>query len=114
MTCVWNGLIKKLNLHMNPNQLYSHIKTNNKIIENVIVNEETLTETQKKENYERIQNITKINDGYDMSTCDPLLILISEIYEVNINHKFNNCNILYKNNKANKNINVFSNKSHFW
>ena len=31
-----------------------------------------------------------------------------------INHIFNNCNILYKNIKANKNINVYSNSHHFW
>ena len=114
MTCVWNGLIQKLNLLISPNQLCDYVKTNNKITENVVVNDQTLTEIQQKENCERIQNISNINNGYDMSTCDPLLILISELYEVNINHIFNNCNILYKNIKANKNINVYSNSHHFW
>ena len=115
MTCVWNGLINKLKLNISVYNLYEKIKKENKITENVIINNQVLTENQKKENYERISNINNINNGYDMSTCDPLLILISELYEVNITHTFNKCKILYVNTKSNNNnINVCSNNHHFW
>lgn len=114
MTCVWNGLIHKLNLKISVCDLYEKIKNENKITENITINGVFLTEKQKKENYERITNINNINDGYDMSTCDPLLILISELYKVNIIHKFNKYDILYVNTQAIRNINVYSNNYHFW
>ena len=114
MTCVWNGLINKLKLNISVHNLYEKIKNENKITENVIINGLELTENQKKENYERISNISNIHNGYDMSTCDPLLILISELYEVNIRHAFNQYVILYFNTKANNTINVCSNNNHFW
>ena len=116
MTCVWNGLINKLKLRINAYELCEYVKKNNIIVENVIVNEIVLTEQQKKENIERIKNIDNIHNGYDMSTCDPLLILICELYKVNIKHQFLNVIIDYKNTTADRNntINVFSNRGHFW
>lgn len=114
MTCVWNGLINKLQLKMTPFELCNFIKNNNTTTNNVFVNEEKIKEQQLKENIERINNINNINNGYDMSTCDPLLILIAEIYQVNIIHHFNGCKIIYKNVNANKEIIVYSNSHHFW
>ena len=114
MTCVWNGLIHKLKLNMSPNNLCEKIKKENKITENVSVGGVMLTENQKKENYERVSIISNISNGYDMSTCDPLLILISELYSVNISHKFNQYEISYVNTQATSNIDVCSNNHHFW
>ncbi len=92
------------------------LKKNNKYTTNVLCNDIELTKKQYEENFERINKIKKINNGYDCSSCDPLLLLICEIYEVNIIHHFNGITIKYLNKKClhKKSIHVSSNSSHFF
>ena len=53
-------------------------------------NGKKLSVIEMKENYNAIKNynINKINNGHLCSTCDYFLLLISEIFEVNINHNY--------------------------
>ena len=102
MTCVWDGLIKGLGLKTTPQKFSSSIIMRNKITENVVVNGEKLSENQKKENFERISKIGSIKNGYLMSSFDPLLMLICELYEKNLVHNFNGHEIIYTNIKIPK------------
>ena len=61
-------------------------------------------------------DIKSIHNGYLCSTCDPYLILVSDIFNVNIQHKYLNSTIEYKNiknNNNNRSIYVKSNQGHF-
>ena len=115
MTCVWDGIIKKLDLKTTPHKFSSCVIMKNKITDNVVVNGEELTEKQKKENYERIRKIGNIKNGYLMSSFDPLLVLICELYETNLVHNFNGHKIIYTNKKnpSKKPLYFYSDNEHF-
>ena len=115
MTCVWDGLIKGLGLKTTPQKFSSSIIMRNKITENVVVNGEKLSENQKKENFERISKIGSIKNGYLMSSFDPLLMLICELYEKNLVHNFNGHEIIYTNIKIPKKkpLYFYSDNEHF-
>lgn len=92
MTCVWDSLVSglnKLNFNVNRNSLLTHIKTNNKKTNTVKWNGESILEKMQDENYEAVTNITISNEGYFCSTCDPLMLIICELYNVSIEHSYN-------------------------
>ena len=98
MSCVWKGLIKKLNLHYKPLTLYNVIKHNNLKTLHVFHNGIKPTDQQLEENYERIEKLNhdEVLNGYYCSSFDPLLFLICELYRVTIMHKYNNTMIIYE------------------
>ena len=116
MTCVWDAIRKKLNIKKQPDGLLALVKTNNRLTPNIEWNGAKLDEKTQLENYARIQSITNTTDGYDCSTCDPLLFLISELYSVHIIHHYQGVRVLYTNPKSKKKkpVHVYSNDSHFW
>ena len=117
MTCVWKGLIKKLNLDIRPIDLVRHIKHNNISTIDILWNGEELTEQNYRENIEWIKSIreTRINEGYSCSGCDPLLMLVAQLYEISIEHIYCKNKITYINKKnSNKIIKCKSNKNHFY
>jgi hypothetical protein len=75
-----------------------------------------------QENKERIKNfdISSIISGYDCSTFEPFLFLISQIYRVDIKHNYNGNMITYKyigntdKNICNKLLYFNSDRGHFW
>ena len=125
MTCFWDGLLKNLNKEdlnlLNSNKNINNkdfillLKKNNKICENVKWQEENLNEQLLKENYERIKgfNENNINQGYDCSSCEPFMILISELFQINIHHNFNGNIIKYIHTEPRKTVNYKSTRSHF-
>ena len=126
MTCFWDGLLRNLNqedlslLNSNKNikikDFILLLKKNNKICENVKWQEENLNEQLLKENYEMVKNFNEnnINQGYDCSSCDPIMILLSELFNITIHHNFNGNNIKYTHMESRKIINYKSNRSHFY
>ena len=116
MTCVWDGIIRKLKLNMTPSQLVTYLKRNNRVTPKILCNGTQLTKQQQKENYTRIKNINSITQGYDCSSCDPLLYLISKLYRITIIHEFCGTTITYKrDHRYNRpRIKFYSNSSHFW
>ena len=40
-------------------------------------------------------NENNINQGYDCSSCDPFMILLCELFKININYDYNGNNIQY-------------------
>ena len=125
MTCFWDGLLRNLNqedlnlLNSNKNikikDFILLLKKNNKICENVKWQEENLSQQLLKENYEMIKifNENNINQGYDCSSCEPFMILISELFKINIHHNFNGTIIKYIHTEPRKTVNYKSNQSHF-
>ena len=117
MTCVYDCLIRELKLKMSPEQLLKRLKKNNRVTRNVLWNNEELTEQQLKENYDRIQSIDdSLIDGYDCSTCDPVLVLVSELHNKSITHEFNGIVVKYKNKAANskRRLIITSNDNHMF
>ena len=123
MSCFWDSILKKLNkndlqkykIHNNQ-ELVTYLKNNNCSTDNVLCNNQKLSNKQKEENKEHIQcyQTNTISQGYLCSTCDPFIILICEIFKVNINHNYNNIIINYTIKNSRKTLNFKSNKSHFF
>jgi hypothetical protein len=128
MTCFWDGILRNINqedfnlLNINKNnnnkEFIILLKKNNKLCKNVQWQSENINEQLLKENYEMIKNFNEnnINQGYDCSSCDPFIILLSELFKINIHHNFNGVLIkyTYTYNNPRKTINFKSNKSHFY
>lgn len=128
MTCVPDGLIKKLeqkeftligiedNRRPSARMFIKQMKHNNKKTYNVSWQNNTLTDKELDENYERINSIEldKIHNGYLCSSCDPLLLLYCELFFVGIDILFNGTPLTYRNTKfTNRVLQFSSNSSHF-
>lgn len=121
MTCFWDALRAKLHIKkkMNNSQFIDYLKESNKKQTAVLWNNSKLSKKQFEENYEHIRGFDKntIRNGYDCSICDPFLILICDIYNVNIIHNYNGHKMIYTNckneckNTGTNNCNTLSFKS---
>lgn len=134
MTCFWVGIIdsislKKMNKHLGItfidkpkcHEFVSILKKKSIETTDVLWNDTELTNKQIEENLMWIKeiNIDKIDNGYFCSVCDPVLLLICQLFEVNIYIKFYGQTIKYTNKKiiceTKKNVLRFSsNSNHFW
>ncbi len=127
--CFWNGILSKLNDEDYKFANFNFIKSTNKInffIEQLILkNTRTnkiqwqnslLSKKEINENFEHVQNFNKssVNNGYDCSTFDPFLLLITELFQLEIVHQYCGNNILYKADNPRKKILFYSNRGHFW
>ncbi len=137
--CFWNGLLSridkedfcflsnKFNIEATKSDVESFINLLKNINQKIRIDDKkntnvewqniSLTKTQLNENFDHIKNfdITKITDGYWCSTCDPFLILICKIFEVDIEHNYCNIKINYSNaNNSRKKLIFNSNRNHFW
>jgi hypothetical protein len=126
MTCYWDSIRDSLNLE-DYNKLglvrkpslgifINTLKLKNKKIDNVFWQGNGFRNQEKQEHYDAINeyNINKINDGHLTSVCDSFLLLLCELLEISIEHKYNNINISYKNKrKSRKTLFFKSNKGHF-
>ena len=86
-------------------------------------NGEELGEQLLKENYEHIKDFIEnngkdlnsiINSGYLCSVCDPFLILICQLFRLEIHHKYLDNTMIYKNTiNCRRIIRFKSNRGHF-
>ena len=133
MTCFWDGILNALKYQYtdknfkniftkkkkaNPKNLILFLKKNNCNTDNVLWCNQPLTEKEKEENYKFIASysIEKINNGHLCSSCDPFILLICELFEIDIEHLYLENEIIYKNinNDNDKKIWYFkSNNDHF-
>jgi len=125
MTCFWDGIIlsldikdfQKLNINIKPSptEFVERLKKYNTKTNNVSWCNNEISVKQIDENYEAVQNydINHINTGYYCSTFDPFLFLISELFNLEIYHKYLNNTITYKNNNSIKIVEYYSNSYHF-
>ena len=123
MTCFWDGILKGLNSaglvsEGSIEKLIEFLKKNNKMTNNIIWNDEKLTEKEKIVNFQTVKNfdIGGIYNGHLCSTCDYFLLLICEIFCIDINHFFLNKLMTYRNkvNKTKRTITFHSDRGHFW
>ena len=135
MTCFWNSIISKLTNEdfylltgnkskLNPQDFVNLLKKKNTICENILVNDKILSKISLEEQFEWIKdyNTSGISNGHLTGTCDPFLILISDLFKVDIHHhysgslkgyKFHSI-ITYKNPLSIKTLYFQSNPSHFY
>ena len=125
MSCFWSSILKnldiddfrKLGLKHKPKckEFIMLLKNNIIQIKNVKWNNETLTQQFVDDAMQYIKNfdVKQINKGYQCSSCDPVLILISELFTSNVSHSFNNGIIInYVNANATKTIYLSDNGKH--
>lgn len=123
MTCFWDGCINGLKQYnfienyISPKDFVEVLKENCVKTINVNWNSETLINKQLDENYYAIKtyNSNHINQGYDCSTCEPFLLLICELFRVNIEHDYCGSKIYYNYiGNPRKTLTFRSDRGHFW
>ena len=131
MSCFWDAILNKIKIEdfqkifnhngkPNPETFAKMIIEKNMKTENVLWNSQILKEKQLQENYEHIQgyNTSSVSQGYDCSTCDPFLLIICEVFTINIQHVYLGNTIEYTHTKNvfnnNYTIKLQSDKGHMW
>ena len=126
MSCFWDTLIKNikkddltniLNITTTkPLDFCNGMKGMNCKTENVLWNGSRITEKQYEENIEWINEYhpSTISNGYDCSIFDPFLFLITEIFQIEIQHHYNGTFIQYQYKNPRYSIKIQSNKGHMW
>lgn len=117
MTCFWDSLRNGLQLNISNNEFINNLKDKNTANNtNILWNNISLTKKQLEENYIHVRDfdIQTINNGYYCSVCDPFIILICDIYNINIHHNYNGYLMKYTHiNKYNTILYFNSDKGHF-
>ena len=131
MSCFWDAILNKLKIEdfqkifnhsgkPNPETFAKMLIKKNMKTENVLWNSQILKDKPLQENYEHIQEFdaSSVNQGYDCSTCDPFLLIICELFTINIQHVYleNTIEYTHKKNVFNNNytIKLQSDKGHMW
>jgi hypothetical protein len=130
MTCFWTGILTmlsqesiqsvfKCNNRLSPSQLVTLFKQYNTATEDVLWNGNVLGQQELKENVESIKeyDVKTLNNGYLCSCCEPFLLLLCQLFRVNVHHNFNGVMIKYTYvSCANNNQTLIcgSNRGHFW
>lgn len=121
MSCVWTALISALKVpHLTPAAFLLDLKARNKQTPSVLLNGVPLGPMLLEENMKSIAELSpnSITNGYDMSTCDPLLFLVCDLYDVNIVHTYNGVRLAYLHIdelENHRSTHFFaSNLNHFW
>ena len=127
MSCFWDTLLSKikkediqtiLSLHNpTPKDFANTLKTKNIPTDNVLWMGAEITQQMKEENMKHIEGYdsSTIPNGYLCSTCDPFLLLITELFQIKIIHHYNKVVINYQQKIDNKyTITIHNNKGHMW
>ena len=125
MTCVWKGLLNcldesdfaKFGMNKKPKELefVRFLKSKNRLCHNVTWQHENLSNQFLDECFKAVKVFDEhsIRRGYFCSTCDPFIILVCELFKVDVVHLYCGFNILYKNRGSTRTFKVRSNKGHF-
>ena len=126
MTCFWDHILKSLNkedlqmIDLNypttNTSFIDSLQKNNKLCVNVTWQNKSFKKQLLEENLLMVKefNSQNINKGYDCSTCDPFLILLSELLKVDIDHLYQDILIQYRVKDSRKLLNFKSTSSHFY
>jgi len=124
MTCFWDSILTCLkeddyrfaNIGKgNLKHFITQLKLRNKPMKSIQWQRENLREQEIKEHMEAIKdyNINGIHGGHLTSICDSFLLLICELFHINIIHRYLNINISYSHPNPRKTLKFNSNKGHF-
>lgn len=127
MTCFWDAIVATLNkddfeifgeknFSINRKSVIIFLKSKNTICHDVLWQNQKLKKQELKEHIEAVNcyNINTISNGHWTSTCDSFLLLICQLFNININHRYCGTMISYKNtNGTRRTVSFKSNKGHF-
>ena len=125
MTCFWDGIFKSLNQDdfefigekkTNIRNLINILKIKNTEMNDVLWQNTKLKKQEIKEHMEAIKDykVCKIHGGHLTSSCDSFLLLVCQIFQVKIIHRYMKYTIIYQNSKKErKTLNFSSSQSHF-
>jgi len=126
MTCYWDSIrdsltlndynILGLNQKPSLEQFINILKSKNKLVHNVLWQGNEFRNQEIAEHFEAVKNynISEIQNGHLTSVCDSFLLLLSELLEISIEHKYLDNVIYYKNKKHSRKTLYFkSNNGHF-
>ena len=121
MSCFWDAILNKISFFRKNNiddsvKLLQYLKKNNKITCHCTWQNNKLSNALLLQNFKDIESYNEsTKDGHWTSSCDPFLLLISELLCLDIEFQMINAKILYKNvlNKNKDTIYFKSTKSHF-
>ena len=125
VTCFWDALRSSLSLEdyeyskqtpaTNHPELIKLLKKKSIRAGSVSWQDSTLRSQEMDEHIEAIKayDITKIQNGHLTSTCDSFLLLICEIFHLNIIHNFSGTLIKYTCQNPRKTLKFKSNRGHF-
>ena len=122
MTCFWDGLMKGLGPIMGQRRAREQLIQDCRKVRSFgdvrVLENNRLIPISKRMTQEFIDHmaelkINQIQNGYWCSTCDPFLAAVSQIYRIDIVHKYLGTTLLYNNVKAKKRMIVSSNRGHF-
>lgn len=125
MSCFWKGILSSLSktelervldITGGIAQFVRTLQQKAQATTSVKWNNERLSSKQIEENLEHIKsyNLKQTHSGYWCSSCDPFLLLVCELFQVNINHKYCSSTIKYTVPQPNKTLQFASNRGHFW
>lgn len=121
MTCVWQAILAGMSANMfecqkkpDPLTFVRALKLGNRKTRGMRVNGHLLRERELHENFEAVRDFQErsIHSGYYCSTSDPFLLLIADLYKLNIVHKYMQVTISYTNPEACRQIVVQSDAGH--
>ena len=108
MTCFWDGILKSLKkedldfvkykLPKTPKHFIEFLKKQKKPMNNVLWQNKKIRQQEIEEYLLWIDeyNIKNISKGHLTSVCDTFLLLICELFCVNIKHQYIKYNTIYK------------------
>ena len=135
MSCVWQGILTAIkhdfSSHMEDEMKHkiqaldiksvlSLLKNSNRKTPHVTWNKEELSDKLMEDNLSHIDQLDAncLNDGYMCSTCDPIFILLCEIFNINIEHTYINNTMYYEythpTNRTRMTYIFKSDHGHFW
>lgn len=126
MTCFWTGILHQLSnpdiitlglsSNKNPQNLVNQLKARVTKTTGVSWNGSELSGKELDENLEHIRNfnVNSINHGYLCSSCDPFLLLIAKLLNVNIHHTYLRASVNYSVTNPTRTLYFASNQNHFW
>lgn len=128
MSCFWIGLLDLIDTQsinsvlgfqpfkITPDIFVTLLKSKNKLVYSVSCNGEYPSSQQQHEQLAAIESIesSNVENGYLCSAFDPVLFLISDLFNVDIDHNYLGVTISYKCLKARQKFYFASNSGHFW
>ena len=127
MTCFWDGILRSLdkgdfqfamqrNTKPNKTELIRWLKHANYCANDIHWNNQALSKQELEEHRKAIEcyKIADIRSGHMCGACDSFLLLIAQLFHVNIQHSYMNNLITYTNKKnARKMLRFVSSSTHF-
>lgn len=127
MTCVWDALRTKIRSDdlrtilglqaPTPRDLVMALKSRNIATVGVRWQGKSITTTEMTENMKAIEchDINSISNGYDMSVCDPYLLLVCFLFKIRIVHQYLGTKIVYEPPVPPRyELQFANNQGHFW